>query len=135
MDYLLAGLLVLILVAIGVTLLTISARRHGRERPRAAADQSYGAGVPGSDAAIVAADSQSPLGDTSEHAGGQRDGATVSGQDADRHGGSRRPVGRGYAATGRIGRREERPERDDAGTARPVVGGEGEGVRRISKDA
>jgi hypothetical protein len=135
MGYLLAGLLLLVLITIGVTLLTISARRHGRERRRAAADQSYGGGLPGTDTAILARESGSPLGDTSEHAGAQRNGETVSGQDADRHGGSRTAVGSGYAATGRIGRREDRGGRDDAGKARPVVGGEAEGVRRISKDA
>jgi hypothetical protein len=34
---------------------------------RAAADPSYGKGLPGSDTGILATDRDSPLGDTSEH--------------------------------------------------------------------
>lgn len=100
-----------VIVAIAVTLLVLSARRHGRRQPRASGDEAYGAGVPGTDTAIVAADRESPLGDTSEHAGRQRNGETVSGQDADR------------------GERADRP--DAPHVAPPVVGGEGEGRRRI----
>jgi hypothetical protein len=132
MTYVLAGLLVVVIVAIGVTLLTISARRHGSRRRRASRDESYGAGLPGSDTAIIAADPDSPLGDTSEHAGRQRDGETVGGQDADRSGGSQRPVSSGYAGTGRAGDpARPRTDADSAHVAPPVVGGEGEGRRRI----
>jgi hypothetical protein len=132
MSYVLAGLLVLAVIAIGATVLIVSAKRHGREQQRTAADPSYGAGLPGSDTAIVAPDPDSPLGDTSEHAGQQRDGETVADQDADRSGGSRRPVESGYAGTGRIGERERRREGGDgAHVAPPVDGGEAEGRRRI----
>jgi hypothetical protein len=107
MSYVIAGLLVLAVIVIGVTLLTMSSRRHGRERGRAAADESYGSGVPGSDTAIIAAEPDSPLGYTSEHAGHQRDGETVD-----------EPEG---------GRTVE----SDPHAAPPVDGGEGEGRRRI----
>lgn len=133
MSYLVAGTLVVLIVAVAVTVLVASARKHGRRQPRASADASYGAGLPGSDAAIVAADADSPLGDTSEHAGRQRDGETVSDQDAERSGGSGRAVGSGHAGTsgvGEAGDRRRRPE-DSAHVARPVDGGEGEGLRRI----
>ena len=131
MGYVVAGFVFLVILAIGVTLLMVNARRHGRRRSRASADENYGAGLPGSDMAIVASEPGSPLGDTSEHAGTQRAGETVSDQDADRSGGSRRPAGGGYAGTGEIGERIEREGHDDARVARPVVGGEGEGIRRI----
>jgi hypothetical protein len=132
MGYVIAGLLVLLVVAVGVTLLVMSSRRHGREQPRASADASYGGGLPGSDTAIVAAEPDSPLGDTSEHAGQQRDGETVSDQDAERSGGSGRPVSSGYEGTGGVGDPDRGPRGDDAAhAARPVDGGEGEGRRRI----
>jgi hypothetical protein len=131
MSYLLAGLLFIAILAIAVALLTVSAKRHGRNQPRASVDQSYGEGLPGSDIAILAPDPDSPLGDTSEHAGGQRDGETVSGQDAARSGGSRRPVGGGYAGTSGIGDHDDRRAPDAEHNARPLVGGEGEGVRRM----
>ncbi|MBA2297021.1 MAG: hypothetical protein H0W14_03155 [Actinobacteria bacterium] len=133
MSYVLAGALVVFIVAIAVTLLVLSARRHGGRQPRASADASYGAGVPGGGMAIVAADPDSPLGDTQEHAGHQRDGETVSDQDAERSGGSGRAVSSGSAGTpgvGEAGERRRRPE-DSSHVARPVVGGEGEGLRRI----
>jgi hypothetical protein len=131
-SFVLAGLLVVVIVAIGVTVLIVSSRRHGGDRRRASTDPSYGAGLPGSDTAIVAADPDSPLGDTSEHSGRQREGETVGDQDADRSGGSRRPVESGYAGTGRIGEPGRRREGGDgAQVAPPVDGGEGEGRRRI----
>lgn len=126
MGYLLAGLLVVLIVAIAVTLLALSARRHGRRQPEVSEDASYGAGLPGSETAILAADPDSPLGDTSEHAGHQRDGETVSDQDADRSGGSGRPVKGGYAGTSGVGQPSERRRHtDDSHVARPVDGGEG----------
>jgi hypothetical protein len=133
MGYVIAGVLVLLVVAAAVTFLVLSARRHGERGKRASADPSYGAGLPGSDTAIVAADPDSPLGDTSEHAGRQRDGETVADQDADRSGGSGRAVGSGYAGTsgiGESGERRRRPE-ESPHVAPPVDGGEGEGRRRI----
>jgi hypothetical protein len=114
MGYVLVGLLFVVILAIGVTLLRASATRHGRRPGRASGDQSYGAGLPGSDTAILAPDERSPLGDTSEHAGRHQDGETVS--DPDDRSGERGEAG----ATG------------DPHVARPVVGGEGEGRRRIS---
>jgi hypothetical protein len=114
MEYVIAGLLVLIVVSMGVTMLVLSARRLARRRQSASSDSEFGAGAPGTDTAILAPDSESPLGDTSEHAGEQRDGETVAG-------------------TARIGDRTRRRADDDAQIARPVVGGEGEGTRRIPR--
>jgi hypothetical protein len=132
MDYVIAGLLVLLVVAIAVTLVMRRARRHGREGRRAASDAEYGRGVPGEETAILAPDEGSPLGDTSEHAGRQRDGETVSDQDAERSGGSGHS-GRtgGYAGTSGVGEPGRKRAADDAHRARPVDGGEGEGTRRI----
>ena len=108
MGYVIAGLLVLLVIAIGVTLLVLSSRRAGRERERAAADSGFGSGVPGSDMAIVAEEPDVPLGDTAEHSGEQHDGETV----AHEGGGAGRP-------------------RDGAHSAPPVDGGEGEGRRSV----
>lgn len=113
MGYVIAGLLVVLIIAIGVTLLVMSSRRHGRHQDAAASDASYGGGVPGSDTAILAAEPDTPLGDTAEHAGEQRDGETVGGQDE----GS--------------GAEPRRPAHDGAHSAPPIVGGEGEGRRRM----
>jgi len=113
-GYVIAGLVLLVILALGVTLLRVSARRHGRNRSRASADKAYRGAVPGSEMAIVAAEPDTPLGDTSEHAGSQQDGETVADEDADRSGGSRRPAGGGYAATSGIGARSERRGADDA---------------------
>jgi hypothetical protein len=131
MGYVIAAIIVLLIVGAGVTVLVLNATR--RQRQAAAADPQYGEGTPGSDMAIVAADENTPLGDTDQHAGEQtREGRTVADQDADRSGGSRRPVESGYAGTGRIGERERRREGGDgAHVAPPVDGGEAEGRRRI----
>jgi hypothetical protein len=60
MGYVIAAVIVLVIVAIGVTMFVVSAAR--RQRP----------------AAIAAPDDQTPLGDTAEHAGEQsREGRTV----------------------------------------------------------
>jgi len=134
MGYVIAVVVLLLIVALGVTLLRVSARRHGRAGSQAAADETHGAGVPGSDMAIVAEDRSSPLGDTSEHSGRQQEGETVSDQDADRSGGSGRPAGGGYAGTSGIGAPTEGRRTDDANVARPLVGGEGEGLRRTPAD-
>jgi hypothetical protein len=111
MGYVLVGLLVVVIVAAGVTVLVLSSRRHQRDLSRASADEDYGGGKPGSDTAIFAQDPDAPLGDTREHAGEQEDGATVEGLD-----------GRGEEA----GRRAA-----DGHSAPPVDGGEGEGRRRV----
>jgi hypothetical protein len=111
MGYVLVGLLVIVIVAAGVTLLILSSRRHQRDLPRASADEDYGGGKPGSDTAIFARDPDVPLGDTAEHAGEQEDGETVEGLD------------------GRGGEAARRPA--DGHGAPPVDGGEGEGRRRV----
>jgi hypothetical protein len=110
MGYVIAGLLVLLIIAIGVTLMVLSSRRHGKELPRAAADEDYGGGKPGSDTAIFAQDPDVPLGDTAEHAGEQRDGETIDSPDATP--GPPPPTGGEHSAP-------------------PVDGGEGEGRRRV----
>jgi hypothetical protein len=113
MGYVIAGLILVLIIAIAVTVLVMSSRRHSRNQDAAASDASYGGGVPGSDTAILAAEPDTPLGDTAEHAGEQRDGETVSGQDA----GS--------------GTEPRRPGADGGHSAPPVSGGEGEGRRRV----
>jgi hypothetical protein len=65
MGYVIAAILVLLIVAAGVTFFVLSAAR--KERESAAADPSHGKGTPGSEAAIVAPDEQTPLGDTDQH--------------------------------------------------------------------
>jgi hypothetical protein len=71
-------------------------------------------------------DAGSPLGDTREHAGEQSsEGTTERDQDADTHGGTGRPQS-GYENTGEVG-----GPTDDENVARPVVGGEAEGERRV----
>jgi len=109
MGYVIAALLVLLIVAAGVTFMVLNATR--RQRQTAAADSTHGEGTPGSEAAIVSPDENSPLGDTDQHAGEQdREGRTVRepGEGPDRE-----PAG-GTPAGG------------DGG-----VGGEGEGSRTV----
>ena len=65
MGYVIAAILVLLIVAAGVTFFVLNATR--RERQAAAADSSHGEGTPGSEAAIVAPDERTPLGDTDQH--------------------------------------------------------------------
>jgi hypothetical protein len=79
MGYVLAGLLVLLIVGTAVTLVMRAARHQGRGHgARAADDPEYGKGLPGTDTGILATDSSSPLGDTSEHSGEHSGGETVS---------------------------------------------------------
>jgi hypothetical protein len=83
MGYVIAAILVLLIVAAGVTFFVLNAAR--RERQAAASDPELGGGTPGSEAAIVAPDEQTPLGDTDQHAGKQTsEGRTVAGQDDER---------------------------------------------------
>jgi hypothetical protein len=65
MGYVIAAILVLLIVAAGVTFFVLGAAR--RERGSAAADSSHGEGTPGSESAIVAPDERTPLGDTDQH--------------------------------------------------------------------
>jgi hypothetical protein len=129
MGYVVAGAVLVLILVIGITLLTVNAKRHGREGKRAAADSDYGGGVPGSDMAIIAEDRDAPLGDTTEHAGEQHEGATVADQDADRSGGTGAPAGGSYAGTAAIG--DDARPMGGARVAPSTVGGEGEGRRRI----
>ena len=69
MGYVIAAVLGLLIVAAGVTFFVLKAART--ERRPAATDSGHGEGVPGSDAAIVAPDERTPLGDTDQHAGEQ----------------------------------------------------------------
>jgi hypothetical protein len=83
MGYVIAAILVLLIVAAGVTFFVLKAARTGRQS--AAADDTHGKGIPGTDAAIVAPDEQTPLGDTDQHAGEQTtEGRTVAGQEGQR---------------------------------------------------
>jgi hypothetical protein len=72
MGYVIAAILVLLIVAAGVTFFVLNATRTGRRQAAADSDHS-------NEAAIVAPDEQTPLGDTDQHAGEQtREGTTVS---------------------------------------------------------
>jgi hypothetical protein len=66
MEYVIVAIVVLLIVAAGVTFFVLGAARKGRQE--AAADSSAGEGAPGSEAAIVAPDERTPLGDTDQHA-------------------------------------------------------------------
>jgi hypothetical protein len=80
MGYIVAAILVLLIVAAGVTVFVLSAAR--RQRQSAAADPGHGNGTPGSEAAIVAPDEETPLGDTDQHSGEQMtEGRTVAGRE------------------------------------------------------
>ena len=71
MGYVIAGILVLLLVSAFVTFFVINAtRKSGRAGPS-------DPGAEGTPPGIAAPDS-SPLGDTSEHAGEQREGQTTA---------------------------------------------------------
>jgi hypothetical protein len=82
MGYVLAGLLVIVIVALAVGVFWLSARRQGREGRHAAGDAGHASALPGGGGAIAAHDDGVPLGDTDEHAGEHRDGETVA--DAER---------------------------------------------------
>jgi hypothetical protein len=109
MGYVIAGIIVLAIVAIAIGWLVMSAsanRRRGGERT--AQDSDYGAGLPGSDTAIVAAD-DTPMGDTAEHAGEQSEsGVTTSDPEAADRGID--PAGGEEPAGGAGPQRPERPE-------------------------
>jgi hypothetical protein len=114
MGYVIAGVLVLLIIAGFITFLVMNSMKK---------NDLSDAGDPGADQnplGMIGSDESTPLGDTSEHAGEQtEDGTTVGNQDADRYGGTGAP-----------------PERFNRGAsqnapdvARPVVGGEAEGER------
>lgn len=93
MEYAIPVILVLIIVAAGITAFVMNAQRKtasGRDRVAADSDHTGGPGT-GADA--------TPLGDTAEHAGPQsRGGETVGPPDAIVHGGTGHPVSH-YGAT------------------------------------
>jgi hypothetical protein len=92
MGYVIAAILVLLIVAAGVTFFVLNATR--KQRQASAADSGYGEGTPGSDVAIVAPDENTPLGDTDQHAGDQsREGRTIRQPESERSGGGSSPSG------------------------------------------
>ena len=100
MGYVIAAVLVLLIVAAGVTVFVLRATRS--QRRSAAADSDYGGGTPGSDAAIVSPDEGTPLGDTDQHSGEQtREGRTVGDtESAESTSGSGSPPAGGQGALG-----------------------------------
>jgi hypothetical protein len=115
MGYVIAGILVVLIVAAGVTFFTLRATRA--RRGEAAADRSYGGGTPTSDMAITAPDRNTPLGDTDQHAGTQtREGVTVDQPEA----------GRGMDPAGNS---------PGIGGGEGGVGGEGEGSRPVTPES
>ena len=93
MEYAIPVILVLIIVAAGVTAFVLNSKhKTAADRDTVAADESHGSG-PGTGADAT------PLGDTAEHAGPQsRGGETIGGSDALAHGGTGHPVSH-YGAT------------------------------------
>jgi hypothetical protein len=115
MGYVIAGVLVLLIITGLILFLVTNSMKK---------NDISDAGDPGADQnpmGIIGSD-DTPLGDTSQHAGEQtREGTTVGGQDADEHGGTGAPPPR-------FGRGEGKASAD---VAPPVVGGEGEGERSV----
>ena len=93
MEYAIPVILVLIIVAAGITAFVMNSKRKTSDgRDQVAADAGHGGG-PGTGADAT------PLGDTAEHAGPQsRGGETVGEPDATRYGGTGHPVTH-YGAT------------------------------------
>jgi hypothetical protein len=112
MGYVIAAILVLLIVGGFVFFLVANATNKSNVSD---------AGDPGADQnalGIIGSEDDSPLGDTTEHAGEQNErGEAVGEQDADVHGGTGAPPSA----------RDLRNDRPDG--ARPVVGGEAEGER------
>jgi hypothetical protein len=112
MGYVIAAILVLLIVGGFVFFLVANATNKSNVSD---------AGDPGADQnalSIIGSEGDSPLGDTTEHAGEQNEsGETIGQQDADVHGGSGAPPSA----------QERHTDRPDV--ARPVVGGEAEGER------
>jgi hypothetical protein len=105
MGYVIAAILVLLIVAAGVTFFVLSATRRNRES--AAADASHGEGTPGSETAIVAPDDRTPLGDTDQHAEERAEG---QGGDTAPPRGSAPPAGEGGVGGEAEGGRPVTPE-------------------------
>ena len=98
MGYVIAAILVLLLVAAGVTFFVLNATRGSAARPPPTATRARGTPA----AAIVAPDERTPLGDTDQHSGEQAKEARPDG---------RRRLGRRPARAASAARR-----RADAGT-------------------
>jgi hypothetical protein len=118
MTYVIVAIVVILLVAGFVTFLTLNATNKGD--PNMEGDD----GPPG-----VGPD-ETPLGDTSQHAGHQTEaGTTTGGQDADEKGGTGEPVHSGYDGTSQPGSPAREDDADaSAHVARP---GEGEGAEHL----
>jgi len=116
MGYVIAALLVLLIVGGFIFFLVTNATKKSNVSD---------AGDPGADQnsmSIIGSDDETPVGDTSEHAGEQTEqGTTVGGQDANAHGGTGAPPSPPGDA-----------RKDSPDVARPVVGGEAEGERSAS---
>ena len=134
MEYAIPVILVLIIVAAGITAFVMNSRRKtAAGRDAVAADSTHGGG-PGTGADAT------PLGDTAEHAGPQsRGGETVGEPDAVRHGGTGAPVTH-YGATVPPERERETAQRegtqgvDPAGAERDGVAPKGEDVHQDRRD-
>jgi hypothetical protein len=120
MELLIPIVIVVLLIAGFVTFLVMNSMK--KSGPVAEGEQE---GAPG-----IGAD-ETPLGDTTEHAGRQSDeGTTVGDQDADESGGTGRPVHSGTAGTSAAG--QSAPDPDAA--AHVMRPGEGEGKERLEFD-
>jgi hypothetical protein len=118
MEYLIPLVIVLILVGGFVTFMVLNATRRSSSAADGRGEEPPGIGQ-----------DETPLGDTSEHAGQQTEsGRTVAGQDADEAGGTGEPVHSGYEGTSAAGRD---PGRETAHVRRP---GEGEGGEHLEFD-
>ena len=113
MSYVLVGILLLLLVGGFITFMVMQATK--RSAHATAADSDNPAPGQGAD--------ESPLGDTTEHAGRQpgQEGYTAGDQDADDKGGTGAPVGGADAVTG-----DNEQDRPDGRYQRDPIGGEAE---------
>jgi len=109
------ALVVLVITA----LITLFVMRAMRTRGSAGSSEPGGPGIGGDD--------ETPLADTSEHAGDQHGGEDVGPVDAEKHGGAGRRTGQGYTGTGDVA--DSKEDREIAAhVQRP---GEGEGATRF----
>lgn len=122
MSYVLVGILLLLIVGGFVTFLVMQATKRS-DHATATDDRNPAPGI-GAD--------ESPLGDTSQHAGRQpgQEGFTSGGQDADTVGGTGGPTRGADAVTGGANSGEHRP---DGRFQRDPVGGEAE-ARPFTED-
>ncbi len=113
MSYVLVGILLLLIVGGFITFMVMQATKRS----------GHATAVDSDDAAPGQGADDSPLGDTTQHAGEQpgQEGFTSGGQDADQSGGSRTPVGGADAVTG-----DNDQDRPDGRFQRDPIGGEAE---------